>query len=133
MFLVLFLTFSTNSFSQKQKDKENIFTRTTVNSSANQSVKSVNPITDVSTIAIINTSKEFNGLAREVLVKLKKDDKILYHIIDMNAETDQDIFNANKYFILANLGYNVPEIKDKCWGTIQIKGMDYIALFNVIK
>lgn len=47
----------------------------------------------------------------------------------MNAKTDQDILNANKYFVLANLGYIVPETKDKCWSTIRLRGVDYIALF----
>ncbi|MCS2583217.1 hypothetical protein NXY00_07845 [Bacteroides sp. BFG-551] len=47
----------------------------------------------------------------------------------MNAKTEQDISNANIYFVLANLGYTVPEIKDKCWSIIKIQGIDYIALF----
>ena len=53
----------------------------------------------------------------------------MYRIIDMNAKTEQDISNANIYFVLANLGYTVPEIKDKCWSIIKIQGIDYIALF----
>ena len=124
VYLVVLLIFSTNSFTQKQK--ENIFERISVGKSVNQKIKNVNPTTDVSTIAIINNSK---GLTREVLVRLNGDDDTLYHIIDMNAKTDQDILNANKYFVLANLGYIVPETKDKCWSTIRLQGIDYIALF----
>lgn len=124
VYLVVLLIFSTNSFAQKQK--ENTFERISVGKSVNQKIKNVNPATDVSTIAIINNSK---GLTREVLVRLNGDDDTLYHIIDMNAKTDQDILNANKYFVLANLGYIVPETKDKCWSTIRLRGVDYIALF----
>ena len=123
MLLVLFLC-STISFAQKQK--ENIFEKISVNNPTTPKSKAVNPITDVFTIAIINDSK---GLAREVLVQLKRGDDTLYPIIDMNAKTEQDILNANIYFVLANLGYTVPEIKDKCWSIIKIQGIDYIALF----
>lgn len=130
MFLVLFLLCSTVSFAQEQK--ENIFSRITANNPVSQKAKIVDPSTDVSTITIISTSHNSKKIVREVLVRLKVDDNICYHIIDMNAKTDQDFFDANKYFVLANLGYDVPELKGKCWGTIKLKGIDYIALFNRI-
>lgn len=129
MFLALFLLCSTLSFAQQQK-KENIFAGISINNSVNhKDKKSVNPATDVSTIAIINTSHSSNRLAHDVLVRLKGDDNILYHIIDMNAKTNQEILDANKYFVLANLGYSVPQLKGKCWSIIRLKGVDYIALF----
>lgn len=124
MYLVLFLIFSTNSFAQKLK--ENIFNNIPISESTNQKTKVINPLTDISTITIINNS---NGLIRELLVKLKSDENTLYRIIDMNAKSNQDNLNANIYFVLANLGYNVPEIEDKCWSTIRLRGVNYIALF----
>lgn len=127
IFLLLFLMGSISSFGQKQE--ENIFRKISVNNPVTKKSQTVNPVTDVSTIAIINTSNTPEGLAREILVRLKGDNNAQYHIIDMNAKTDQDIFNANKYFILANMGYIVPEIKDKCWSIIKIRGVNYIALF----